>query len=114
MHLIALESLAARSCIDQKRFKSLPQVLRLSPADTNIDDEITIVFDRSNSRHLGPHPGKYRAAAAPSKSKVVQCHAKAYPYLLTIYLPGSPIKLDSLFIEAFCPVAAIQVSANKL
>lgn len=49
-----------------------------------------------------------------SPRRVVQCHAKAHPYLLTIYLPGSPIKLDSLFIEAFCPVAAIQAPANKL
>lgn len=57
------------SRIDQKRFKSLPQVLRLSPAGNNINDEIAIVFERSNSRHLGSHPGKYGAAAAPSKSK---------------------------------------------
>lgn len=37
-----------------------------------------------------------------SPKRVVQCHAKAHPYLLPMYLPGSPIKLDSLFIEAVC------------
>lgn len=57
--LIALESLAAMSCTDQKKFKSLSQVSRLSPAGNNIDDEIAIVLDASNSRHLGSHPGKY-------------------------------------------------------
>lgn len=48
------------------------------------------------------------------KGVVAQHHAKAHLYILRIYLPASPIKLDCLFVEAFCPVAAMQVSADKL
>lgn len=68
-HSTASETLAVTTRFDQKGFKSLPQVLRLRPARNSINDEIAFVFDWSNSRHLGSHPGKYWAAAAPSKSK---------------------------------------------
>lgn len=60
---------ASLLCRAQRKSKSLLQVSRLSPADNNLNDEIAIVFDASNSRHLGSHPGKYWAAGVLSKSK---------------------------------------------
>lgn len=45
-------------CIDQTGLKTLLQVLKLSPAGSNVSDAIAIVFDERNSRHLGFHPEK--------------------------------------------------------
>ena len=45
--------------------------------------------------------------------RAVQHHTEAQTYLITGYLPNSPIKLDSLFTEAFHPLATVRVSANN-